>query len=67
MKKAASVLRLIASIWLIGIAPGFAREDHGGRGDHGHGAPAPAIGASALGLFLASGVAYYYIRKRRRD
>jgi LPXTG-motif cell wall-anchored protein len=35
------------------------------RHDGGGGAPSPEIGASALGMLLASGIALYVIRRRR--
>jgi LPXTG-motif cell wall-anchored protein len=68
MKKLIQVLGLIACISTVGVAPSFAggcwsKCNQGGNG--GGGAPAPEIGASALGLLLAGGVAFYVIRRRR--
>ena len=71
MKKLIQVLGLIAAIWMVGAAPGFAAggNDQGGNNQGGNsqggGTPAPEIGASALGMLLASGVATYLYRRRR--
>jgi LPXTG-motif cell wall-anchored protein len=70
MKKLIQILGLVACISTVGVAPSFACSgpecpsgNQGGKG--GGGAPAPEIGASALGLLLAGGVAFYVIRRRR--
>jgi len=73
MKKIASVLGMVAIISTVGFAPAFGGTDNGvGNGGQnngrqvGHGgAPAPEIGASVLGILLASGVAIYLHRRRR--
>jgi hypothetical protein len=58
MKK---LLLILASIWTIGVGPCFA-----GMGDAiGGGAPAPEIGATALGLLLACALAFYVLRRRQ--
>lgn len=44
-------------------APAYA-ENHGLRPGPSHGAPAPEIAASTLGLLLAGGIAWY-VRRRR--
>ena len=67
MKKLILDLSLIASIWTVGVVPGFAQMpgQPASPAHVGGGAPAPEIGASALGLLLAGGVAFYVIRRRR--
>ena len=68
MKKLIQVLGLIAGIWMVGTAPGFANcgSNGNGRGNgcSGGGSPAPEIGASVLGMLLAGGVAIYPHRRR---
>jgi hypothetical protein len=72
MKKLVQVLGLIAGICMVGAAPGFAQNQNGqgqnGQGQNqqgGGGTPAPEIGASVLGMLLASAVAVYLYRRRR--
>jgi hypothetical protein len=66
MKKLIQSLGLIAIIGTVSVAPGFARTSTEVQPIHrGGGAPSPEIGASALRLLLASGVAFYVIRRRR--
>jgi LPXTG-motif cell wall-anchored protein len=70
MKKLILILGLVAGIWTVGGAPGFAQDartypTYPTHPTNGGGAPAPEIGASALGLLLAGGVAFYIIRRRR--
>jgi LPXTG-motif cell wall-anchored protein len=60
MRKLIPVFGMVASIWTVGVAPGFA---YGLR--PGGGAPAPEIGATALGLLLACGLAFYVLRRRQ--
>jgi len=64
MRKLFELLGLIAIISTAGAASALA-GDVGWHHIGGGSAPAPAIGATALGMFLASGIAYY-VRKRRR-
>ena len=40
--------------------------DWGWRGGPGHGAPAPEIGASAIGMLLAGGIVTFIVRRRRQ-
>ncbi len=66
MKKRILLIGLVASIWAAGFAPGLVLA--GGLRSapvSGGGAPAPEIGASALGLLLASGTALYILRRRQ--
>jgi hypothetical protein len=72
MKKIASVLGMVAIISTVGFAPAFGGTDNGGGNGGqnnglqlGRGTPAPEIGASVLGMLLASGVAIYLHRRRR--
>ena len=77
MRKFIKVLGLVACLSTVGVAPSFAGTcilgiicipvggGPGGGGGNGGGAPAPEIGASALGMLLAGGLAAY-IRARRR-
>jgi hypothetical protein len=74
MRKFIEVLGLVACLSTVGVAPSFAGTtcilgiiciNTGGGGGGGGGAPAPEIGASALGMLLAGGLAAY-IRARRR-
>ena len=75
MKKLIQVLGLVASISMVGVTPSFATsiclpllgciDLGGGGGGGGGGAPAPEIGASVLGMLMASGVALYIYRRRR--
>jgi len=62
MRKLIQSLGLGASLWIAGAAPSFA--GYGLR--PGGGAPAPEIGATALGLLLACGLAFYVLRRRQR-
>ena len=76
MKKLIHVLSLVACISTLGVAPSFADtcilifciDLGGGGGSGGHrggAAPSPEIGASAVGLLLAGGVALYLHRRRQ--
>lgn len=60
MKKQIQVLGLVATSWTASAAFGFAAD--GLR--PGGGAPAPEIGATALGLLFACGLALYLLRRR---
>jgi LPXTG-motif cell wall-anchored protein len=61
MRKSIQSLGLGASIWIAGALPGFAAY-----GPDGGGAPSPEIGATALGLLLACGLAFYVFRRRQQ-
>ncbi len=63
MSKLIQLLGMAAIISTAGAASAFA-GDVGWHHIGGGSAPAPAIGASALGMFLASGIAFY-VRRRR--
>ena len=68
MKKLIQVLGLVTIISAVGFAPAFANGCNGKGhcyGNGGGGAPAPEIGASALGLLLAGGAAFYVLKRRR--
>ena len=65
MKKLFQVIALIAGIWMVGAAPGFARHHSENSHGHGGGVPAPAIGAGVVGLLVAGGLASYIRRHRR--
>ncbi len=64
MRKLIELLSLAVIISSAGTASALA-ENMGWHHIGGGSAPAPAIGASALGMFLASAIAFY-VRKRRR-
>lgn len=61
MKKRIQVLALVACSWTASVASGFAS----GGLRTGGGAPAPEMGATALGLLLACGLALYVLRRRQ--
>jgi hypothetical protein len=54
-----------ASFLVANAVSAFAGEMAGLRPAPGHGAPAPEIGASAIGLLLAGCIAMYVFRRRR--
>jgi hypothetical protein len=68
MKKAVQVFAFAAILSTTGAFAALARDHEGffeGFGGHGHGAPAPEIGASTLGMIMVGGIAIY-VRRRRR-
>jgi hypothetical protein len=70
MRTFIKVLGLVACVSIVSVSPSFADcildiLCLGGGGGSGGGAPAPEIGASALGLLMAGGLASY-IRARQR-
>ncbi len=69
MKKLIQVFSLVACIWTVGVASDFAQAAPSTTAvpPRGGGAPAPEIGASALGLLLTAGVAFYVLRRRRGE
>jgi hypothetical protein len=56
MIKSAQIIGLVASMMIAGIVPSFAITA----------APAPELGGTAFGMFLAAGIAVF-IRKRRKQ
>jgi LPXTG-motif cell wall-anchored protein len=67
MKKAAIVLGLATIFSVTAFASSFADSGIGPDRKHGHGVPAPELGASALGLIMAGGIALYVVRRRRES
>jgi LPXTG-motif cell wall-anchored protein len=57
MKRLFQIVSVIALFFT--VSPAFAAEEGG------HGAPAPEIGASVVGMMLAGGLVAY-LRKRRK-
>lgn len=72
MKKAAIILGMATIASAAGIATSHA--DSGVRINpplcadcyHAHGVPAPEIGASAFGVLMVGGMAFYVLRRRSR-
>jgi hypothetical protein len=68
MTKFFSALGLLAMVALASPALAGGGNDQGGNNNRGggHAAPAPEIGASAIGMALAVGFAAYARRRRKR-
>jgi hypothetical protein len=62
MKSVVRVIGLTAILWAVGVSASYAGAKCPGCGSP---APAPEIGASAIGMLMAAGFAVYARRQRR--